>query len=210
MIRRVAPVFFGQRKVVVFSCALDPSAGDQAPDGYTFTDLTARDFLNCPLAAERGRLPRFEERLSNGYRCAGFRDAEGFVVSYIWIASGDVGPSSVAIWRDVRVSLQRRDIFLWDCRTDPAHVKRGLYRSGLRIAGTRLAATGSRRAFIETDVKNAASRRGIVGAGFLPAEELTLFASMGLYWIRSDTAGLRRIRAPLRLGDDVAAIHRIE
>ena len=35
-------------------------------DGYTFTDLTAHDFRNCALAGERGRLPRFEQRLSNG------------------------------------------------------------------------------------------------------------------------------------------------
>ena len=130
-------------------------------------------------------------------------------MSYIWIACGDAGPSNVAIWRDVRVSLQRRDVFFWDCRTDPAHVRRGLYRSGLRIAGTRLARTGSRCAFIETDVDNAASRRGIIGAGFLPAEELTLIASVGLYWIRCDTAWLRRVRAPLRLGDDIAATQRI-
>jgi hypothetical protein len=204
VIHRLASLLFAQRQVVVFSRGLDPSTGEQAPDGYTFTDLTARDFLRCALAAERGRLARFEQRLSDGYRCAGFRDAEGSVVSYIWIARGDAGPSSVAIWRDVRVSLQPHDVFFWDCRTDPAHVRRGLYRSGLRIAGTRLAVAGSRRAFIETDTDNAASRLGIVGAGFLPAEELTLIASAGLYWIRSETAGLRRIKGPLRLGDELA------
>lgn len=205
MIHRLASLLFAQRRVVVFSRGLEPSTGEHAPDGYAFTDLTARDFLSCALAAERGRLPRFEQRLSDGYRCAGFRDAAGRVVSYIWIARGNTGPSSVAIWRDVKVSLQPHDVFFWDCRTDPAHVRRGLYRSGLRIAGARLAVAGSRRAFIETDSDNAASRRGIVGAGFVPAEELTLIASAGLYWIRSETAGLRRIKAPIRLGDEVAA-----
>jgi len=209
VITRLASLLFARRRVVVFSRELDSSSEDKPPDGYTFTDLTARDFRNCALAAERGRLPRFDERLSNGYRSVGFRDAEGRVVSYVWIACGDTGPSSVSIWRDVRVSLQRRDVFFWDCRTDPAHVRRGLYRSSLLIAGTRLARSGSRRAFIETDVNNAGSRRGIVGAGFLPAEELTLIASVGLYWIRSHTAGLRRIRAPLQLGSDVAVIQRI-
>ena len=127
MIPRLASLLFARRRVVVFSRELDPSREDKPPDGYTFTDLTARDFRNCALAAERGRLPRFDERLSNGYRSVGFRDAEGRVVSYVWIACGDAGPSSVLIWRDVRVSLQRRDVFFWDCRTDPAHVRRGLY-----------------------------------------------------------------------------------
>ena len=144
-------MFFGRRKAVVFSRALDPSDKDDAPAGYTFTELTPRDFRNCALASERGRLARFERRLADGYRSAGFRDVEGRVVSYIWMARGDAGPPSVRIWRDVRVLLQGQDVFFWDCRTDPVHEGRGLYRTGLRMAGTRLASTGSRRAFIETD-----------------------------------------------------------
>ena len=73
-------MLFARRKVVVFSRGLESSSSDEAPDGYTFTDLTAHDFRNCALAGERGRLPRFDQRLSTGYRCAGFRDAEGRVV----------------------------------------------------------------------------------------------------------------------------------
>ena len=199
-------MLFGRRKVVVFSRALDPSdTKDDAPAGYTFSELTPRDFRNCALASERGRLARFERRLADGYRTAGFRDAEGRVVSYIWMARGDAGPPSVRIWRDVRVLLEGQDVFFWDCRTDPAHEGRGLYRTGLRMAGTRLAHAGSRRAFIETDPANAVSRRGIGGAGFLPAGELTLIATAGLYWMRTAAGGLRRVTAPLRLGNDIAA-----
>ncbi len=193
---------------MVFSRRFDPSHKDQAPDGYTFIELTSGDFRNCALAGERGRRPRFEQRLSEGYRCAGFRDAEGRVVSYIWIARGDAGPSSVAIWRDIRVSLHGKDAFFWDCRTDPAHEGRGLYRTGLCMAGMCLAQeAGTLRAFIETEPGNAASRRGIGRAGFLPAAELTLFATAGVYWMRTAAGGLRRVREPLRLGEDIAAIH---
>lgn len=206
MIRRLASKLFARRNAMVYSRTLDPAQTDHAPAGYTFVDLMARDFRNCELARHRGRLPRFEQRLMDGYRCAGFRDADGHVVSYIWIALGDSGPSSVAIWRDVKVSLRDKDAFFWDCRTDPLHEGRGLYRTGLRMAGTRLAQGGSRRAFIETEPDNAASRRGIEGAGFLPATELTLVATAGVYWMRTATDGLRRVRAPLCLGEEIAAI----
>ena len=91
MIRRLTSLLFGRRKAMVFSRRFDPSHKDQAPDGYTFIELTSGDFRNCALAGERGRRPRFEQRLSEGYRCAGFRDAEGRIVSYIWIARGDAG-----------------------------------------------------------------------------------------------------------------------
>lgn len=206
MIGALARRLFARRDVVLYARALYPSEVVDGPAGYAFAELSRADLDGCALAAQRGRMARFEWRIEQGYRCAGFRDSQGQVVSYIWIAQGREGPSSVAIWRDVRISLVADDVFFWDCRTAPEHEGRGLYRSALRLAADRLATSGSRRAWIETEPGNLASRRGITGAGFAPAADLTIVEFAGMRWLR-DAADRhwRRLPAPLRLGEDVAA-----
>jgi len=196
---------YARRDVAMHMRALSEADTGTAPVGYVFSDLTRRDLEVCALAHEKNRMARFERRLADGYRCAGFRDPLGQVVSYIWIAQGGEGPSTVAIWRDVRISLDPGDVFFWDCRTEPAHERRGLYRQALRIAAARLAVRGMRRGWIETEPDNSPSRKGIAGAGFEQAAALTIVNVVGSCWLRDQSGGRwRAITRPLRLGADIA------
>ena len=150
-------------------------------------------------------MPRFERRLDQGYRCAGFRDSAGQVVSYIWIARGASAPNRVAILARCRGDVRRSDVIFWDCRTAPGHEGRGLYRTALRLASAQLAASGAGRAWIETEHGNTASRRGIEGAGFKPVAEFAIVQALRLRLMRDKASGRwRRLPRPLRLGADVA------
>ena len=195
---------FARHDSTFYFRTLESSEAPSVPPGYFFSELSLPELESCALAQQRGRIARFIRRFDDGYRCAGFKDSQGEVVAYVWIACGDGKASSVPIWRDIRVMLADRDVLFWDCHTAEQHAGRGLYRLALRLAGARLAAHGKQCAWIESKSDNLASHRGIIGAGFVPATNLSIIDIVGLYWQRTDARQRwRRLSGPLQLGKDI-------
>jgi RimJ/RimL family protein N-acetyltransferase len=72
------------------------------------------------------------------------------------------------------VHLRPGEAYLWDCVTLPAFRQRGLYRGLLAYMARALLDAGLTRLWIGADLDNAASQRGIAGAGFQPIVDLLL------------------------------------
>lgn len=167
--------------------------------GYTFAVLDAERLDRAPICALRGRAAKFRDRLAQGYGCVGYLDDKGIVRSYVWIAGGKGRPVEVPVWRGLRWQLPEGNVYFWDCRTDAAHEGRGLYRSALRLAAAQAAQDGMPAAWIESEVGNAASDRGIQAAGFAPVVQIDAWHFLSVTFWRAD-AGLPRLACgPVRL-----------
>lgn len=184
------------------AAAAAPAAAVSNPDSYVLAALDAATIAKAPLAALRGRAAKFTKRLELGYRCVGYLDAAGIVRSYVWIAGGGTGPETVPVWRNLRWRLSAGDTYLWDCRTDPAHEGRGLYRCALRAAAAQAAARGSRDVWIESEIGNEASTRGIRAAGFAPAASLEAWHALGVTLWRAGGGLPKPAFAPVRLQEE--------
>jgi hypothetical protein len=175
------------------------------PPGYRFAGLGFDALENAPLALARGRAAKFRARLDQGYACAGYRDADGVVRSYVWIAGGAAGPHAVPVWRGLRWRLAPDEIYLWDCRTEPGHEGRGLYRAALWRAARDALTAGARAVWIESETANRASIRGIEAAGFAAAVPLAAWHALGVTFWRAGAGWPRPALAPVPLSAARAA-----
>jgi GNAT superfamily N-acetyltransferase len=183
------------RMDAVHACGARPAA----TDAYTIARLDAAMLSRSPLVAQRGRAAKFLRRLEIGYDCVGFLDGDGIVRSYVWIAGGAGRPDIVPVWRGLKWRLVGQDAYFWDCRTDPAHEGRGLYRRALIFAAAQAAGGGATRAWIETETRNQPSMRGISAAGFTPAAELDAWNILGATFWRAEKRLPRPAFAPVSI-----------
>lgn len=168
--------------------ALPPLGGE-----YVFTELDAEQLAACRMGREKNRAQSFRARLAEGHRAVGFLDGNGDVACYLWVSGGDAGPRVAPFESGLRVRLDPAQIYIWDCRTDPAHEGRGLYRHGLArimegLAG--LAVTAS----IVSRRENTRSARAIEAAGFRRTGVIYALSMWGLVLVLSG-ASLRVVRA---------------
>jgi len=141
--------------------SLDASFG-----GYEFRELAAADFQSTGFFQQQGRARRFVARLDDGHRCFGFVDGSN-AVAYFWLTREGVAPLSF----DLGLTLPPDGAYVWDCRTDQGHARRGLYREGL-LRMRALHRFGS--VWISCERDNVASVKGIEGAGFAGRFEVEL------------------------------------
>ena len=148
-----------QRRYLFFSASPHAVPDGFAPFGpYAFRELGAADFCSDSVFQEKGRAGRFKARLGEGHRCFGFV-ADGRTAAYLWLTCN--GPAPLAF--GLTLTLAERSAYVWDCRTDVAHARRGLYREGL----LRMRALAQADAvWISCERSNAPSRAGILGSGF--------------------------------------------
>lgn len=168
MVARAFDRLFGRARL---SAWVRPAAGAATPPlpaGYTFRYLAARDLSTNPLFAERSRAERFRARAAAGHRGLAIVDAEDTVAAYFWLSgAGLAAPVPIAL--GLAVTFDADTGYVWDCRTAPAHRRRGLYAAGIGHGADLLAAAGARRVWIAAETDNPESERGIARAGFARA-----------------------------------------
>lgn len=165
----------GLLRVNLFSRSLSCNI-DETPskEGVRFNRLGSESISSCALAAEKGRAGRFQQRFCDGHRAYGFVCDDGSVVSYIWVTGLDELPRVTPFEGGLSLRLPEGDVYIWDCRTEPAYEGRGLYRAGLRaLAGTGVS-SGKNRVWVVSRVENTRSCRAIESAGFQVVGRMTI------------------------------------
>jgi hypothetical protein len=164
------------------------AARPKLPPGYAFRYLAAAD-LSAPLFAERGRAERFRARAEAGHLGLAIVDAADTVAAYFWLSgAGHGGAVPVALGLSARFEPDTG--YVWDCRTAPAHRRRGLYAAGAAHGADLLLATGAARAWIAAERGNVASRAGISRAGFAASGAFSILALGPWRRLRSPAASL--------------------
>lgn len=135
---------------------------------FEFRELSANDFLNHAIFSVKNRAQRYLSHLKNGHRCFGFQNKTGEVVSYFWlsIASED-RTLAIPFFKGADWLLSPTEAYIWDCRTDPAYYRRGLYRAGLKRLIAMCQQQHVSRIMMSAELKNYASNAGIMSAGFV-------------------------------------------
>ena len=160
------------RKVAAFQSV--DGIGSQAlawPDGYKFEWLGEEQLTRSSMAQEKGRLANFVSRIDQGHQVAGFLDAEGNVASYLWVSHG---PTVAPFEGGLRLDVEPDHIYIWDCRTDVKHQRRGLYVSGLKCLLGQAHAKG-RSVQIVSRVQNISSVKAIRMSGFADVGTMRIF-----------------------------------
>ncbi len=158
---------FQRRRYLFFAASAWSAASATARyESYEFRELGAADFRRGGVFCEKGRARRFEDRIVEGHRCYGFV-AAGSTAAYFWCTTGATAPLAF----DLALAVQPEAAYVWDCRTEQGHARRGLYREGL-LRMRELAPAGG--VWISCERGNVASRKGISRAGFAERFELDL------------------------------------
>lgn len=135
------------------------------------------DGLAAAIAGQSGlKIAIIKARLDAGHRIVHANAADGELLAWGWIALAD--HALRLDWEsDLHLQVNPGIGYLFDFETMPTARNRGLYRQLLAIAVERCFADGARMVGIYCRADNAASRRGILAAGFtnaVPASVLRL------------------------------------
>lgn len=159
----------------VFAATVSPTLDIPAIDPrYAFRRFDFATLSACNLAREKGRATTFEHRLSENHFAAGFIDPTDGVVSYLWASGPAIGSGQAPFEQGLHIRIPDGAVYIWDCRTDPRHRQRGLYRAGLAELLRWAAGIGAERAYIISDVANDVSSRAILDAGFDALSSMSL------------------------------------
>ena len=151
------------------SSAVQKPAIDKA---YTFRKLQIKDFKNCRLASEKNRYNFFKERIKDGHEAFGWIYKEE-VVGYLWL-SGQKNTLMCPFEAGTKLSLNKNQIYIWDCRTQEQHRRKKLFKAALiNIAENKMSNCD---VLIATRGENEYSKRAILGAGFEKILEVKLYA----------------------------------
>lgn len=90
--------------------------------------------------------------------------------------------------RHTSVPIGSGNAFIYRCFTHPEFRGRGIYPAALHFLCAHLAASGFKRAFIDHHVRNTASGKGILRAGFRTAGNYKVTGILGFKWAACDTA----------------------
>ncbi len=114
-------------------------------------------------------------RLENGRRSyAAWVDEK--IAAYGWVSFNEEYVGEL----NLRLRLLPGEAYIWDCATLPPYRQQHLYSSLLAYTLGQLRAEGLCRAWIGTDLDNAASQRGIARAGFHCVAEVVVARVLAL------------------------------
>ena len=173
-----------RRTVDVFQAKPGETAAGSALAGdYRFRRLDAADFSASPLGQEKGRAKSFERRIGDGHQPWGYVAPDGTVACYLWLSAPQFGGAPPDFELGLRARIPSGAAYIWDCRSDPRHERKGLYRHGLAAVAHQAADAGARSVLIVTRCENARSRNSILATGFRPAGTMSLFGFGGFVLI---------------------------
>lgn len=152
---------------------------DSPVEGYRFRRLTAADFEGSPLGQEKGRAGIFAQRIEQGHQPWGFVASDNSVACYLWLSAPRQGAAAPDFELGLRAAIQPDAAYIWDCRSDPRHERKGLYRHGLVSLVRQAMADGTKSVQIVTRRENIRSKHSIIAAGFQAAGEMRLYALAG-------------------------------
>lgn len=129
---------------------------------YDFRELIGKDLANSNIFSYKNRVDRYNRRFKEGHRCFGY-STDAQVVNHTWASVGIAVPWEFGL--NIRFGM--KICYLWDCRTIESHKGRGLYPASIQRTYSNIVGNWSAHpAYICTEIKNIASRRGIEKAGF--------------------------------------------
>lgn len=110
------------------NCDLVDFDNKEAINTFLFRELTIEDIEQSDIFFVKSRVSRYKNNLSNGHRCFGFVNAQGKVISYLWLSVFDKIPP---LTKSVSLVINPGLAYIWDCRTSENYMRQGLYKSGL-------------------------------------------------------------------------------
>ena len=158
-----------------------------SPDGYRFRKLEAADFETSRLGQEKGRAQGFAKRIAQGHQPWGYLAPDGTVACYLWLSAPEFSEAPPDFELGLRARIPAGCAYVWDCRSDPRHERRGLYRHGLAALARCTADIGARSVLIVTRRENTRSRDSILAVGFRAAGTMRLFGLGNLVFIAGAT-----------------------
>lgn len=163
-------------KMIVFCDQPSTRKASSDVTGMTFRALRPEDFDKNAIFREKKRQARFKKRLVHGHRCFGFETESGEVASYLWLSLGSLEKAvRVPFSLGMIIELGKYDGYIWDCRTVPEYLRRGLYTKGLLSVLGICASSGKKDIFIGCVPSNSPSYLGIMSAGFRQSTSYALY-----------------------------------
>jgi GNAT superfamily N-acetyltransferase len=150
-----------------------------------------------------------DDRMARGCRCfVGRLDRE--VVAFGWLATRPEWIGEL----ELVIAPEPGDAYIWNCFTDPAHRRKGFFRSLVTSIAAQAQREGLNRLWIGT--LDIAAAKGVADVGFVPAMRFTTVWMYGVRWLRARPAesvdpallmSARQVLAiagiPLRLGSSM-------
>ncbi len=153
------------------------------PPGYSFAEINRRHIEEDPVFSEKQRRERFLRFLQDGHRCYGFFTENGNIASYIWLTTQNRELTVPWIFKG-KLILRPNIGYIWNCFTDSAHRRKGLYTAGLLKGQSISLKEGARDVYIYCAADNAHSRAGILKALFTEEFSFSGIGMLGIYLIR--------------------------
>jgi hypothetical protein len=131
--------------------------------GYSFARLNEVHFEESEFC--KPRLDLFRSRLAEGFEAHGLVTPEGQLAYYMWLSFGN--DKGWAPWAfTARISLSASSGYIFDCKTDPEHRRRGLYTSALKHARWLCYRAHCNEVLIDVEPLNNPAVRAIKSASF--------------------------------------------
>lgn len=143
-------------------------------NGAVFSEIT--DF-SSEIFSQNSRKDRYLKHIKSGYKCFGFIDNVGRVISYCWVALGSKAPW----YKGLILDLSEKESYIFDCRTDEGRRGKGFYPACLKNICHILKKENFEKAYIDCEAGNTPSLRGILSAGFSESKKfkvIKLFSAM--------------------------------
>lgn len=157
------------------SLALSDTAAEAVlPSDYRWGLIDETIIMNDSIFAVKDRRAKAYVRLADGHVCYGFLDQTGEVVYYMWITIARDAYRLVPWELNTQFALKPKTVYFWDCFTTPAHRRRGLYRSALRIGVSLAKKQGAEKSYICCMKGNTTSLDAIRDSGFRDMFEFTI------------------------------------
>lgn len=116
-------------------------------------------------------------RMARGCRCFVARLGDD-IVAFGWLASNVEWIGEL----ELEIRPGRAEAYVWNCATDPRHLRQGFFRAMVNGIGAHARREGLKRLWIGTlDIPAA---KAVVDAGFVPALRFTSVWMYGMRWLR--------------------------
>jgi len=122
-----------------------------------------------------------DARMARRCRCFVAR-LGGEVVAFGWLATGREWIGEL----ELEIAPEPGDGYIWNCFTDPAHRRKGFFRSLVTSIAAQAQREGLNRLWIGT--LDIAAAKGVADVGFVPAMRFTTVWMYGVRWLRARPA----------------------